>query len=177
MSVGGSPSSTTASGSRGNQLRLVDCPRCGVPVVKIRSKQRETYGQFFFKCPNNIREDSRTCGFIRSEQQYEMYVRGLEKRNAIVEGQCMETKAIVGGQCIGDGNDGNDVVRWQCVELMQETGMLKKQIDMALGEIANLKMQISEMKEEKKAFVMHVSVALAGFVGLLVGMLVIAMWK
>ncbi|CAO2038332.1 unnamed protein product [Urochloa humidicola] len=162
MSAGGSSSGSMASGNRGNQLQLVDCPKCGVPVVKIRSKQRETYRQVFFKCPNNIREDPRTCGFIRSEQQYESYVCGLEK------------KAIVEGQCFGDGND---VVRWQCVELMQETGMLKQQIDFALAEIGNLKMQISELKEEKKAFVMQVSVALAGCVGVLVGMLVLAMWK
>ncbi|CAL5050856.1 unnamed protein product [Urochloa decumbens] len=161
MSARGSPSSSTA-GSRGNQVRLVDCPKCGVPVVKIRSKQRETYGQFFFKCPNNIREDLRTCRFIRSEKEYESYVRGLE------------TKAIVEGQCFADGND---LVRWQCVELMQETGKMKQQIDMALAEIGNLKMQISEMKQEKKANFMHVSVALAGCVGVVVGMLVLAMLK
>ncbi|CAO2037880.1 unnamed protein product [Urochloa humidicola] len=97
-------SSSMASGSKGNQLQLIECPSCGVPVVKIRSNQKETYGQFFFKCPNNIKGDPSTCGFIRSEQQYESYVHGLERnKNDEVEW----------------ARDGNKVLRWQCAELMQ----------------------------------------------------------
>ncbi|CAO2038641.1 unnamed protein product [Urochloa humidicola] len=155
-------SSSTASGSRGNQLRFIDCPSCGVPVVKIRSKQKETYGQFFFKCPNNIKGDPSTCGFIRSEQQYEFYVRGLERnQNDELEW----------------AGDGNEVLRWQCAELMQATGMLKQQVDMALTEIRSLKNEISAMKENKETFVMHVAVAVTRCVGVLIGLFVRAMWK
>ncbi|CAO2141812.1 unnamed protein product [Urochloa humidicola] len=157
-------STSTASASGGKQLPLVDCPKCGITMIKIYSKQKETYGELFFKCPNNIKEDSRTCGFIRSEEQYVSYVRGLERKD--------EDEV----QHFGDGYD---VLRWQCFELKQEVGMvkqevgmMKQQVDMAAVEICNLKMQICELKEQKKAFVMSISTAVAGCVGLLIGLLV-----
>ncbi|CAL4947848.1 unnamed protein product [Urochloa decumbens] len=162
-------STSTASASGGKQLPLVECPSCGIPVIKIRSKQKETYGELFFKCPNNIKEDSRTCGFIRSEGQYEFYVRGLEKKD-----RGLEKKDEDEGHHFGDGND---VLRWQWFELKQEVGMMKQQVDTAAVEIGNLKMQIYELKEQKAAFLMSISVAVAGLVGLLVGLLVRAMWK
>ncbi|CAN6340751.1 unnamed protein product [Urochloa humidicola] len=153
-------SSSTASAGGGKQLPLVDCPRCGIPVIMIRSKQRETYGEVFFKCPNNIKDDSRTCGFIRSEGQYVSYLRGLKRKDNDE------------GQHFGDGND---ALRWHCFELKQEVGMMKhevgmmkQQVDMATVEIGNLKMQICELKDQKKALVMSISVAFAGCAGLLV---------
>ncbi|CAN6294033.1 unnamed protein product [Urochloa humidicola] len=160
MRIGSSPmratsrSTATASASGSKQLCLVECPSCGVPVVKIRSKQKETYGQFFFKCPNNIKGDPRTCGFIRSEEEYESYLHGLESKD-VDEVQCFR--------------EGDDVLRWQCLELRQEIGMMKQQLDLALLEIGKLKMQICEVKEQKKAFFMNISVALAGCVGLVIG--------
>ncbi|CAO2045201.1 unnamed protein product [Urochloa humidicola] len=120
MRVGSSPmrtsSSSTATGSGygGKLLRLVECPSCGVRVVKIRSKQKETYGQFFFKCPNNIKGDPRMCGFIRSEEEYESYLHGLERKD------------VDEVQCFGDGQD---VLRWQCQEMRQEMGLMKQQVD------------------------------------------------
>ncbi|CAO1947987.1 unnamed protein product [Urochloa humidicola] len=75
-----SSSTTTASANGGKALRLVECPRCGVPVVKIHSKQKEMYGQLSFKCPSNIKGDPRTCGFIRSEEEYESYICGMERK-------------------------------------------------------------------------------------------------
>ena len=45
---------SSAASSR-KELRLIDCPHCGVPVIKIRSKKKETFGEVFFKCPNNIK--------------------------------------------------------------------------------------------------------------------------
>jgi DNA-directed RNA polymerase subunit RPC12/RpoP len=47
-------SSSTLSGMTGKQLPLIECPRCGVRVVKIRSKQPQSYDEMFFKCPNSI---------------------------------------------------------------------------------------------------------------------------
>jgi hypothetical protein len=85
-------SSSTATTSM--LLRLVDCPRCGVRLVRIRSKKPETYGEVIYKCPTLVpsfgsifychhefyvlsdvdlvamwlQEDPRTCKFIRSEK-------------------------------------------------------------------------------------------------------------
>jgi hypothetical protein len=53
---------------------------------------------------------------------------------------------------------------------------MKQQLDMALVEIENLKMQRSEIKEENKAFVMDISVVVVGCVGVLIGLLVRAMF-
>jgi hypothetical protein len=43
------------------------------------------------------------------------------------------------GQCVGDGDD---VLSLQCKELKQKIGLMKQQLDMALVEIWNLKMQV-----------------------------------
>ena len=49
-------SSSTDGGIQSPLLNpLVDCPDCRVQLVRIRSKQRGTYGQTFVKCPNNIK--------------------------------------------------------------------------------------------------------------------------
>jgi len=51
--------SAASSGSRsrgrveGEPLPLIDCPKCRVPVVQLRSKKPESYGKIFYKCPNN----------------------------------------------------------------------------------------------------------------------------
>ncbi|CAL4955249.1 unnamed protein product [Urochloa decumbens] len=166
MRVGSSPMrpgcSSTMSASGGKHLRLVECPKCGVPVVKIRSKQKETYGELFFKCPNNIKGDSRTCGFIRSEEEYESYLHSLER------------KEVDEVQCFGDGHE---VLRWQCLELRQDLGMMKQQLDVAVLEISNIQKEISELKEQRKAFFMNNPVAVAGCVGLVIGLLMRALWK
>jgi len=56
----GSPmKSVASSGSRsrgrveGEPLPLIDCPKCRVPIVQLRSKKLESYGKIFYKCPNN----------------------------------------------------------------------------------------------------------------------------
>ncbi|CAN6341816.1 unnamed protein product [Urochloa humidicola] len=168
LRAGSSPMKGSSSASAGKEPRLVDCPKCRVRVVKIRSKQREKYGQVFYKCPNNCREDPSTCGFIRSEQQYESYVRGLDRNgehNLEIDGA---------GQCFGDGIS---ELRQQCAELNQKVGDMKQELDMAIFEIWNLKMQRSEVKEENKPFGMTVSVAVATCIGLMVGMFVTAMLK
>ena len=43
--------SSTASG----RVPLGKCPSCHVSLIRIRSKQPETYNEIFVKCPNNIR--------------------------------------------------------------------------------------------------------------------------
>ena len=47
----------------GELLPLIDCPQCKVPVVKLRSKKRDSYGilQVSKQLPDEI--DSILCGF------------------------------------------------------------------------------------------------------------------
>ncbi|CAN6287511.1 unnamed protein product [Urochloa humidicola] len=163
----GSGSSSTVSGSKGKPLRLVNCPRCGVRVITIRSKKAESYDELFFKCPNNIKDDSRTCRFFRSEAQYEMYLQALEAEKDRFEAQD-------DGHCIG-GEKAE--LRQQYSELKQEVGTLKQQVDMALVEIWNLKMQICDLKQENKGFVLNKAIAIAVCTGLVIGVLVTKMLK
>ena len=49
-----SSASRSRSRPEGEPLPLIDCPQCGIPVVKLRSKKRDSYGMVFYKCPNNF---------------------------------------------------------------------------------------------------------------------------
>jgi sensor c-di-GMP phosphodiesterase-like protein len=110
-----------------------------------------------------LQEDPRTCKFIRSQEQYDLWLRGLDADKAL-EATGEE------GQCFGDGNA---EMRMQWFELKQEVEMMKQQLHGAVMDICNLKMQRREMK----AFGMDTSVAVALCVGVVIGMLVTAMWK
>ncbi|KAJ1294681.1 hypothetical protein BS78_01G164500 [Paspalum vaginatum] len=75
------PTSASSSvGSGRQEPRLIDCPKCGIPLIKIKSKKEETFGEVFIKCLNNMQGDPTTCGFIRSEAQYAAYMSSLEHR-------------------------------------------------------------------------------------------------
>lgn len=52
-SVSSTSSRSHASRSRAldEPIPLIDCPQCGIPVIKLRSKNQET----FYKCPNNFK--------------------------------------------------------------------------------------------------------------------------
>lgn len=49
-----SSASRSRSRPEGEPLPLIDCPECGIPLVKLRSKKRDSYGMVFYKCPNNF---------------------------------------------------------------------------------------------------------------------------
>jgi len=49
-----SSASRSRSRPEGEPLPLIDCPQCGIPMVKVRSKKRDSYGMVFYKCPNNF---------------------------------------------------------------------------------------------------------------------------
>jgi hypothetical protein len=36
-------------------LPFIDYPTCGIPFVRLHSKQLNSYGCFFYKCENNLR--------------------------------------------------------------------------------------------------------------------------
>ncbi|KAG2643700.1 hypothetical protein PVAP13_2KG347973 [Panicum virgatum] len=60
MQPSGSSSSTNWGMHMAPMSQLAMCSVCGVQLIRIRSKQPETYGQYFVKCPNNIR----VCRFV-----------------------------------------------------------------------------------------------------------------
>jgi len=60
MQPSGSSSSTNWGMHRAEMSQLAMCSVCGVQLIRIRSKQPETYGQYFVKCPNSIR----VCRFV-----------------------------------------------------------------------------------------------------------------
>ncbi|CAN6314357.1 unnamed protein product [Urochloa humidicola] len=135
---------------------------------KIRNKQPETFDRVFYMCPYNIQEDPTTYGFIRSEVQYERYVRGLDAN------QEHNLEILDEGQCFGDGIS---ELRHQYAKLKQEIGETKQQLSLTLCEVWNLKMERSEVEEENKAFGMTISVAIVACIGLVVGMFFMVMWK
>lgn len=160
MSEGSTASGPSVFGSQGNRLRLEDCPNCGCRLICIRSKQPETFNQMFFKCPNNVRGDPNTCGWIRSERQYETYLRVLDARKQ----QCGDL------QVIGDA-------RMQALfELKDQFVELKNQFDGLKTKIEAMNMQIWELSQqlsERKKTWVAVLVACVAVVGLMVTVL----WK
>ena len=58
---------TTASGSSSTlsgRLPLGECPSCRVSLIRIRSKQPESYNEIFVKCPNNITVSAVHLAFV-----------------------------------------------------------------------------------------------------------------
>ena len=72
-------------------------------------------------------------------------------------------------------------MKQQVAGMKNEVGELEQQLQRALQEIWNLKMQMSEFKqhigEGKKALEMGFPFVVAVCVGVLIGMLVTVMWK
>lgn len=61
MLAGGSPiKGTSWSASRckaageGEPIPLIECPQCGIRVIKLCGKQADTFNCIFYKCPNNF---------------------------------------------------------------------------------------------------------------------------
>ncbi|KAF8683515.1 hypothetical protein HU200_044428 [Digitaria exilis] len=73
-----------------------ECPKCHVgSLVRIQSKQKNTYGQWFVKCSNNIWGDPTTCSYIRPvvpNVKSEAQEHGLEAELS-GRGCCSEMKA------------------------------------------------------------------------------------
>ncbi|CAL4927475.1 unnamed protein product [Urochloa decumbens] len=67
----GSPMKVASTGSSFMASSKRECPNCHVPLVRIQSKQPATKDEWFLVCPYNVKGDPTTCGFIRSELQYE----------------------------------------------------------------------------------------------------------
>ena len=112
-------------------------------------------------------EDPSTCGFIRSEEQYETYVRGLDHRSK----KAVNLAAVDEGHCFGDENR----------ELKHQLVELKQQLDSAVGELWRLKVQVLEVKDQlcvkKKESVVDNAVVVVVCVGVLFGSVVTNMWK
>ncbi|KAJ1274475.1 hypothetical protein BS78_05G064400 [Paspalum vaginatum] len=163
---GGSPlkasTGSSSTGSEWNQLPLVKCPRCGISVIRIRSKKLETLDQIFFLCPNNIQGDPTTCGFIRSEEQYVNYLRTLQAR----ELQAREKLGKTSLEAVDESHG--------AVELKQQVDDIKQQLNQVLVELYQLKIQTCEGRTR---IVLDKSLLSAICVGLVIGMLVTSIWK
>lgn len=98
-------------------------------------------------CPQ---DDPRTCKFIRSKDQYESYLRGLDAEHPL--------------ETTGEGLffwDANTEMVMQLIELKEQVDNIKEQLHGNVVDISTLKMQRNDMK----LFGMDTSVA---FVCLLV---------
>ena len=83
--------------------------------------------------------DPTTYGFIRSEIQYESYLRKLDAQRARWKRDCGEVAAAE------ESKDGEEI-DGQSSEVKAQIEQMKLQIDSALGEIAKLQMQMGELK-------------------------------
>ncbi|KAG2577797.1 hypothetical protein PVAP13_6NG172300 [Panicum virgatum] len=165
----------------GNQLRLVDCPNCKCRLICIRSKQPETFNQLFFKCPNNglvtLQGDPNTCGWIRSERQYEAYLRMMDERREKLKQHYGEIEDLAEARSTDLVCD----LKEQFGQLKNQHEELKVQVDQALADIWDLKMHICEVKQQlyegKKMWEMGWSVVPVVCVAALIGMLVTMVLK
>lgn len=131
--------SATGSGS-------TECPFCHVSLVRIRSKQPNTYDDWFLKCPYNIyvrildigglnvypavglndvfwvQGDPTTCGYIHPEVP-SVKLEAQEQRVKAKEASCA---------C--------------CYELKLEVQELKQSVDRVVAEFCKLKAKLAELK-------------------------------
>ncbi|KAJ1288073.1 hypothetical protein BS78_02G061200 [Paspalum vaginatum] len=158
-----SASGSTAS-DREMALRLVDCPSCGDRIIRIRSKKEGTYDEFYYKCPNNIRDDPTTCGFIRSEKQYAAFLRNLEAKEEGIGRFKVAEHGLKEEQGYGNLKDAIEA--------------LKRMVEMHSLEISTLKMQMLEDKEGgQKTVLVDNTVLFSLCIGIVIGILVTVMLK
>ena len=97
--------------------------------------------------------DPRTCGFIRSEAQYEKYLHSLEDKQIDI---------------IDEGRRFGTVKPEQELELWN----MKQQLGVIQPELESLRMQ-----NGKKNLVIDTSVVVVVWIGLVIGMFVTTLWK
>ncbi|KAL6643365.1 hypothetical protein ACP70R_006058 [Stipagrostis hirtigluma subsp. patula] len=170
-----------ASGSSTNEaqdLPLVDCPRCKIPVIRRRSKQPGTYGRVFYKCENNIKDDPTSCDFYKFENEYKAYLR-LQRRPDRV---AMPASAAV--QAAGVGMPGSAAV--QLAEVKHDVLVLKQQTAELMhkyDELKLLKEQIGQLASTNargvgnRGIVVDSAVIVAACVGCIVGMVIAVISK
>ncbi|XP_066353945.1 uncharacterized protein [Miscanthus floridulus] len=138
---------------------LVDCPKCRIQLVRITSKQRETYGKTFVKCPNNIKDDSTTCPIIMSEAQYEAYLRNPEQHP-------IRSKKVIPFNSVDGGHGSMDLN----LDLKQDLEVVKAKLDSVVIDLWELKVQVQVVKKD------YVIIA-AVCVGVAIGCLMSKIWK
>ncbi|KAG8059687.1 hypothetical protein GUJ93_ZPchr0002g26221 [Zizania palustris] len=86
----GSSNSAGSKGSNEDYLRenlpLIDCPQCGIPLVKLRSKRIDTFNRVFYKCPNNFQNDD-TCGYFWWQSDYVNLLRVKQHKQKFVSAE------------------------------------------------------------------------------------------
>ncbi|KAG8100638.1 hypothetical protein GUJ93_ZPchr0013g35060 [Zizania palustris] len=156
MSAHASGMSHSATGIRstnqGENLQLIDCPRCCIPVVKLRSKRAETFNWVFYKCPNNFQNDD-TCSYFWWHADYVKFLRVKQQKQNYVGGE-------------------QQYVDWTEVSTRQEWRQDFKKLSL---EIFEVKQQIVELKQQ--FFLGKNIILLALVVGVLIGILVCVILK
>ncbi|KAJ1278282.1 hypothetical protein BS78_04G068200 [Paspalum vaginatum] len=163
-------SASSSAGSGRQEPRLIDCPKCGIPLIKIKSKKEETFGEVFIKCPNNMQGDPTTCGFIRSEAQYAAYISSLEHRRK--KGGNLDVVDEM--QCYVDEDN---VLKQQLCEFQHQFVEFKHQFDSVVGEMWRLKVQVLEMNQQLAGKKDRAGVVVAVCVGVVLGIVVSNLWK
>ncbi|CAN6351961.1 unnamed protein product [Urochloa humidicola] len=137
-----------------------ECPSCKVPLVRIQSHQKDTFGQWFLKCPYNIKGDPTTCDYIRSEVEYEA-LKAHKRR-------CEATGVKLQG----------DPSACRCAQLKEELEEVKERLGSVESAVWKHKFEVKS-DAKKLQIVIDLSVLVPLLVGLLgvISVVVAGMWK
>ncbi|RLM80405.1 GRF zinc finger family protein [Panicum miliaceum] len=147
----------------GEPLLLIDCPKCQIPVVQLRSKKTESYGRIFYKCPNNFMEDE-TCGNYWWEANYVKFLRGRRMK---------ELQMAEADEVVKDGAVESEELKRQLMDMKQQMMEMKQQIWDVKQQIGELMQHIVELKQQLcqgKVFI--VNNAVLAVVGIVIGLVV-----
>ncbi|KAK3124880.1 hypothetical protein QOZ80_7BG0595390 [Eleusine coracana subsp. coracana] len=161
MNAGTTGSSSSGHAHQRLTLPIMDCPSCFVPVLRLVSKQPQSYAKAFYVCPNHDKEDPYSCGFYKWENAYEEYL----CRHHPVELQQIRNNGQIDVAASSDG-------RFQLVP----QGQLQ-----LWREVEKLKHQILEVKQElgltRRSVVIDNVVVLAACIGCFIGIVLALVLK
>ncbi|CAO2210634.1 unnamed protein product [Urochloa humidicola] len=140
-----------------------ECPSYKVPLVRVQSHQKDTFGQWFLKCLYiiKIRGDPTTCDYIRSEVEYEA-LKAHKRR-------CEATGVKLQG----------DPSACRCAQLMEELEEVKERLGSVESAVWKHKFEVkSDVKKLQIVIDSSVLVPLlVGLLGVIIGVVVAGMWK
>ncbi|KAG8088464.1 hypothetical protein GUJ93_ZPchr0010g7710 [Zizania palustris] len=70
----------------GENLPLIDCPQCRIPVVKLWSKRMDTFNRVFYKCTNNFQNDD-NCAYFWWQFDYVNLLRVKQHKQRFVSAE------------------------------------------------------------------------------------------
>ncbi|TVU00961.1 hypothetical protein EJB05_53618, partial [Eragrostis curvula] len=130
------------------QLPIIDCPGCRIRLIRLQSRQPDTWGKVFYKCVNHDRDDPESCRFFKTEDDYERYLRRVNRL------PCQEPAL-------------DHVDPRQFLELKSEVLQLKNKIEQVEGAVAG----------SKRAFAVDLGCIVAACLGCVFGIIVVLLFK